>query len=151
MKEEVNVRLMVIEDIDCVLEIEEASFATPWSREAFYNELTNNKFSKYVVIELNHQIIGYCGSWLIVDEAHITNIAVFPELRGKKLGERLLLQVMEFVKALGARSLTLEVRVSNYIAQGLYRKLGFREGGIRKDYYVDNLEDALVMWVNLNE
>ena len=148
--QDISFRLMNEDDIDDVVRVEKASFPTPWSKEAFYNEIKNNHFAHYLLIEVNGQIVGYCGVWIIVDEAHITNIAILPEYRGQKLGEALMNEVMSFSKVLGAKTLTLEVRVSNEVAQGLYRKLGFQNGGIRKNYYVDNYEDALVMWVNLN-
>ncbi|MDR6120603.1 ribosomal protein S18-alanine N-acetyltransferase [Neobacillus drentensis] len=142
-------RYMREEDIDQVLEVEHASFTTPWSREAFYNEIHNNKFAVYIVLEEENQIIGYCGTWVVIDEAHVTNVAIMPGYRGKKLGEALMTKLMSVARELGARSMTLEVRVTNHVAQSLYRKLGFQNGGIRKNYYSDNQEDALVMWVNL--
>lgn len=142
---------MTIEDIEDVLIIEQSSFATPWSREAFYNELINNQFARYTVMVENEKIIGYCGMWIIMDEAHVTNIAVLPEFRGRKLGDALLSRVKHDAKMLGAIKMTLEVRVSNDIAQSLYIKKGFKPGGIRKNYYTDNHEDAIVMWVNLYE
>ncbi|MBA2873193.1 ribosomal-protein-alanine N-acetyltransferase [Anoxybacillus calidus] len=146
---EITFRQMTLDDIDDVLKIEHASFTIPWSRESFYNELVHNNYSNYIVMEWNGQVIGYCGMWLVIDEAHITNVAVLPEFRGKKLGEALMRKAMETAKELGAKTMTLEVRVSNHVAQSLYRKLGFLNGGIRKQYYTDNQEDALVMWVNL--
>ncbi|MEH7252230.1 ribosomal protein S18-alanine N-acetyltransferase [Neobacillus niacini] len=142
-------RYMNEEDIDQILEVEHASFTTPWSREAFYNEIYNNKFAVYIVLEEDHKIIGYCGAWIVIDEAHVTNIAILPSYRGKKLGEALLRKMMFVAKDMGARSMTLEVRVTNQVAQSLYRKFGFQNGGIRKNYYSDNQEDALVMWVNI--
>lgn len=142
-------RYMNEEDIDQILEVEHASFATPWSREAFYNEIYNNKFAVYIVLEEDHKIIGYCGAWIVIDEAHVTNIAILPSYRGQKLGEALLRKMMEVAKDMGARSMTLEVRVTNQVAQSLYRKFGFQNGGIRKNYYSDNQEDALVMWVDI--
>ncbi len=142
-------RYMKEEDIDQILKIEELSFATPWTRQSFENELNLNQFAVYLVLEKEGQIVGYCGMWLIVDEAHITNIAVLPEFRGQKLGEGILRMIMEVAKKRGAKSMTLEVRVSNTVAQSLYRKLGFINGGIRKNYYTDNYEDALVMWVTI--
>lgn len=142
-------RYMKEEDIDQILKIEELSFATPWTRQSFENELKLNQFAVYLVLEKDGQIVGYCGMWLIVDEAHITNIAVLPEFRGQKLGETILRMIMEVAKKRGAKSMTLEVRVSNTVAQSLYRKLGFMNGGIRKNYYTDNYEDALVMWVTI--
>lgn len=142
-------RYMKEEDIDQILEVEHASFTTPWSREAFYNEIYNNKFAVYFVLEEDQKILGYCGAWIVIDEAHVTNVAVLPEYRGRKLGESLLRKMMSEAKDMGARSMTLEVRVTNHVAQSLYRKLGFQNGGIRKNYYSDNQEDALVMWVKL--
>ncbi|WP_375346276.1 ribosomal protein S18-alanine N-acetyltransferase [Priestia megaterium] len=149
MKLTIKFRLMEVKDIDQVVKIEKKSFTTPWSSEAFQNELTNNQFSTYIVMEEGENIIGYCGTWIVIDEAHVTNIALLPDYRGKGLGELLLSNVMDVLRKLGAASMTLEVRVSNHIAQSLYQKLGFKPGGIRKNYYSDNNEDALVMWVNL--
>jgi [ribosomal protein S18]-alanine N-acetyltransferase len=149
MNSSLTFRNMNIEDIDAVLNIEHNSFATPWSRDAFYNELTNNRFAIYIVLEENQNVIGYCGAWVVIDEAHITNIAILPEFRGRKLGKALLTKLMEISKELGAKKMTLEVRKSNHVAQGLYRKLGFIDGAVRKRYYIDNQEDALVMWVNI--
>lgn len=147
--DEYKFRMMTIDDIPDIMEIERASFSLPWTYEAYYNELIMNEFAMYIVLEYHGQIIGFCGSWVIIDEAHITNIAIDPNFRGKKLGEALLRQVMIVVMQKGAKTMTLEVRVSNIVAQNLYRKLGFQNGGIRKRYYTDNYEDALVMWVNL--
>jgi [ribosomal protein S18]-alanine N-acetyltransferase len=144
-----NIRFMTIDDLDAVMEIEHSSFSIPWSREAFYNEIEQNHLSTYLVAEDGERIAGYCGVWLVVDEAHITNVAVLPEYRGQGIGEDLMMRIMEISKEVGARVMTLEVRVSNVSAKGLYRKMGFQDGGIRKRYYSDNQEDALVMWVNL--
>ncbi|MCX8046053.1 ribosomal protein S18-alanine N-acetyltransferase [Anoxybacillus gonensis] len=145
----VSFRFMTLQDLDRIVEIEQLSFTLPWSRSSFYQELTDNRYARYIVMEHDGQIIGYCGMWLVMDEAHITNIAVLPEFRGKKLGEALMKQAMVLAREEGAQTMTLEVRVSNTIAQSLYRKLGFLNGGIRKRYYSDNQEDALVMWVKL--
>ncbi|MFB7305130.1 MULTISPECIES: ribosomal protein S18-alanine N-acetyltransferase [Heyndrickxia] len=144
-----QLREATIADLDGIMNVEIQSFSLPWSREAFYNEFVKNHFARYFVIVDQEKIIGYCGVWLVVDEAHITNIAILPEYRGQKLGELLLSSIMDYSIQQGAKSMTLEVRVSNIIAQSLYKKLGFFEGGIRKNYYTDNQEDALVMWVNL--
>ena len=142
-------RQMTEEDIEQILEIEQASFATPWSREAFYNELYQNQFAVYLVLEEKGRVVGYCGVWIVVDEAHITNVALLPEFRGKGMGEAIMRQLMLVAKGKGAQTMTLEVRVSNDVARSLYRKLGFQEGGLRKNYYTDNQEDGLVMWVNI--
>jgi ribosomal-protein-alanine N-acetyltransferase len=142
-------RNMRDEDIEQILEVEHASFSTPWSREAFYNELHNNRFAVYIVLEENSKILGYCGAWIVIDEAHVTNVAILPEYRGRKLGEAIMRKMMSVAREMGGKSMTLEVRVTNHVAQSLYRKLGFQNGGIRKNYYSDNQEDGLVMWTNL--
>ncbi|SFG99523.1 ribosomal protein S18-alanine N-acetyltransferase [Sporolactobacillus nakayamae] len=145
----VIIRAMTAEDIDQVMVVECSAFDVPWSRQAFENEINTNQFATYFVAELAEKIIGYCGVWVIVDEAHITNLAVLDGYRGLKVGESLLRQVMLYAISRHAHSMSLEVRVSNAIAQNLYRKVGFRNGGIRKNYYSNNGEDALVMWVRL--
>lgn len=151
MKEdyEIRFRYMAIEDIDAILEVEVATFTMPWSKSAFYNELISNRFATYVVVEVDHKVVGYCGVWVIIDEAQITNIALLPQYRGQKIGEALMRTGMQFARMRGARKMSLEVRVSNEPAQGMYRKLGFQPGGLRKNYYTDDHEDALVMWVRL--
>lgn len=91
-------------------------------------------------------IVGYAGLWLMLDEAHVTTIAVRPAVRGQGIGELLFVGLIDLACALGAKYVTLEVRMSNTIAQNLYRKYGFRDEGVRKRYYSDNGEDALIMW-----
>ncbi|MCM3550224.1 ribosomal protein S18-alanine N-acetyltransferase [Alkalihalobacillus clausii] len=142
---------MVLDDIDEVLLIERDAFTTPWEREAFETELTKNQFACYYVVVVEGKVVGYCGLWKVMDEAQITNVAVASDYRGHSYGESLMRYVMEWLKALGVVSLSLEVRVSNTPAQSLYQKLGFRKAGIRKNYYADNQEDAWVMWVKLND
>lgn len=136
-------------DIDEVLKVEALSFAEPWPKEIFYQEIKNNDFAYYFVAQLDNQIIGYSGLWSVIDDAQITNIAILPEYRGKKLGEKLFEYTCQQAMRIGVKRLSLEVRVSNVKAQKLYRKFGFVPGGIRKKYYTDNQEDAIVMWVNL--
>ncbi|BBI31830.1 ribosomal protein S18-alanine N-acetyltransferase [Cohnella abietis] len=142
-------RLMNLNDISTIVEIEQESFTAPWSEEAFHNELTNNLFAKYMIMELEGTILGYGGMWLIIDEAHITNIALREQYRGVGNGKKLLQEMMKTAYFLGARRMTLEVRVTNERAQALYRKLGFYPSGVRPAYYSDNLEDALIMWADL--
>jgi [ribosomal protein S18]-alanine N-acetyltransferase len=142
-------RTMRLEDIPFICEIELEAFATPWTAEAFYNELTNNHFAKYMVMELTGEVVGYGGMWLIVDEAHVTNIAVSAPYRGRKWGERLLIEMQKTASFMGAVRMTLEVRVSNLIAQRMYGKLGFYPVGTRRGYYSDNNEDAIIMWADL--
>ena len=145
----VAIRLMEERDLDAIMEVEKQCFTLPWSREAFYNELHQNRFAHYLILEEEGNVIGYCGAWLVVDEAHITNIAVLPAYQGRGLGKVLLTSMMEECKLRAIERMTLEVRESNLVAQSLYRKLGFVEGAIRKNYYSDNQEDAIVMWVNI--
>ncbi|MDG5785864.1 ribosomal protein S18-alanine N-acetyltransferase [Evansella sp. AB-P1] len=149
MGTEVQIRLMEIDDLDQVMEVEHDSFTSPWSRAAFVNELTTNQFAYYLVAEIDKRIVGYIGVWIIVDEGHITNIAVHSNYRRKGIGDLLLKGAIELGKTLGATKLTLEVRVSNIRAQNMYKKNGFQYGGIRKRYYTDNQEDARIMWVGL--
>ncbi|ANE47025.1 alanine acetyltransferase [Paenibacillus swuensis] len=142
-------RPMRVEDIPSICVIEEESFSTPWTSGAFYNELTNNHFAKYIVMEIQGEIAGYGGMWLIMDEAHVTNVAVREPFRGRKLGERMMREMQATAVSSGAVKMTLEVRVSNRVAQNLYEKLGFTQAGVRKGYYSDNQEDALIMWADL--
>ncbi|MCM3359049.1 MULTISPECIES: ribosomal protein S18-alanine N-acetyltransferase [unclassified Psychrobacillus] len=144
----ITYRKMTIEDIDQVLLIEEEAFAHPWTREAFEHEMTTNLYSYYLVAEIEEKdIVGYCGMWIVMDESHITNVAVAERMRGHRIGEGLMREAIRIVKEQQGVLMTLEVRVSNTVAKNLYYKLGFQDGGIRKNYYTDTQEDALVMWV----
>lgn len=108
-------------------------------------ELLNN-FARYLVIKQEDKVIGYGGMWIILDEGHITNIAIHPDFRGIGAGNLILTALIDLCKAEGITALTLEVRASNTIAQNLYYKFGFELEGIRKGYYADNHEDALILW-----
>lgn len=143
------VRPVCLEDIEAIWDIEVASFSMPWSRKAFIGELRDNEYARYFCLELNGTIIGYMGLWLILDEGHITNVAIAPDYRGQGWGEYLMRYVMSAMKKEGMVRMTLEVRVTNNIAQALYRRLGFVTAGIRKGYYADNGDDALIMWAEL--
>lgn len=145
---DVVIRKMEITDVDDVITVEKASFATSWTADIFYQEITENKYAHYYVLELDGDIIGYAGAWIVFEDAQITNIAIKPEYRGRKLGEKLFQFMLQLAIKEGAARLSLEVRLSNIIAQRLYRKFGLVPGGIRKNYYTDNNEDAIVMWVN---
>ena len=135
--------------IDEVMEVEKKSFSTPWSREAFEKEVRENQLALYFVAELEGSVVGYCGLWLIMDEAHITNIAVDPDYRGLKIGDALVKKILEKSREKGLKKVTLEVRESNEVAQGLYEKHGFESCGIRARYYHDNNENAVIMWKEL--
>lgn len=144
-----HIRQMTIEDIDEVVEVENAVFSSPWTKQAFYHELLHNRFAVYFVAESARRVVGYVGLWVVYEDANITNIALLPDYRGFGYGEQLMKTAMQYAKGNGAKKMSLEVRVSNERAKRLYQKLGFRHGGIRKNYYTDNLEDASVMWVML--
>lgn len=134
-------------DIDSVIAIEAASYGEHhWSRESFFNELSNELAMYYSAFDENGTLVGYAGSWHILEEAHLTNIAVSPDCRRKKVGEALLARVIKDCIAEGVKYLTLEVRVSNSPAINLYEKYGFKSLGTRKGYYQNNNEDALIMW-----
>jgi ribosomal-protein-alanine N-acetyltransferase len=139
----VTIRTMVRSDIPDVAAIEQAVYSTPWSPRVFFDELAMEN-RRYVVAENGTGIAGYGGLLVVDDDAHITTIAVAPDMRGQRLGVRLMLALVGAALDHGARHLTLEVRVSNTSAQGLYERFGFRPVGRRKNYYQD--EDALVMW-----
>lgn len=142
----VKTRKMTVEDIDRVFEIESQSFKTPWSKESFYTEVKENTLATYLVLTLDETVIGFGGMWLIMDEIHITNVAVAPEHRGQGYSKTLITDMIRYAKEKGFQHMTLEVRVSNAVAIALYEKFGFEGAGIRPKYYVDTGEDALVMW-----
>ncbi|MGE5554030.1 MAG: ribosomal protein S18-alanine N-acetyltransferase [Betaproteobacteria bacterium] len=140
---------MEVGDVEEVLAIEQASFPTPWSRLAFLSELLENERAVYLVAREEGKVIGYAGMWRILDEGHITNLAVHPDARRRGVGRRLLDALCNLAVARGLRRLTLEVRVSNVAAQHLYESFGFLPAGVRPGYYQDNNEDALIMWRDL--
>jgi len=142
-------RKMTIDDVDRVFEIEGQSFKTPWSKAAFHNEMMENTLAEYIVLLDDDFIIGYGGMWLIVDEIHITNIAIAIEYRGKGYSKVLIRALIEFGLERPFNHMTLEVRESNYIAIALYEQFGFVSVGKRPKYYTDTNEDALVMWKEL--
>lgn len=137
---------MNMSHIDDVVVIENLSFKTPWTRNAFAAELTRNKCAKYKVLMIDKRVVAYGGMWILLDEAHITNIAVHPEYRGMGLGNAIVEQLLIEAKKNGISSMTLEVRISNISAINLYKKYGFIEEAIRKNYYQDTGEDAIIMW-----
>jgi len=180
-----------LDDIPEVQVIERASFSSPWSAQAYEQDLSTNKLAHYIVLrqtnlapaesrramspppatetpssfmtrgvqrllrglrtpaqaprEPRPPIVGFAGTWMMVDEAHLVTIAVAPEHRGKGLGELLLIAMIDLACILGAGRMTLEVRVSNHVAQSLYLKYGFKNEGVRRRYYSDNGEDAMIM------
>jgi len=160
-----RVDLMQVIDLDQVIDIEREAFPTPWPASAYRYELTENALSTHLVLRRREakgkqgaltrwfgrtmiEIVAYGGFWDIVGEAHISTIAVHPAWRGRGLGEMMLCALIDAAFLRHARELTLEVRVSNHVAQNLYKKYGFCQVGIRKGYYHDNNEDAFIMTVS---
>lgn len=138
---------MTEQDIPSVVGIEEEAFPIPWTQEIFEHEMNGNNYAHYIVAVEDDIVIGHCGMWIVLDECHITNVAVRKSLRGQGIGEGLMKEAIRLCKEMNVKLMTLEVRVSNLVAQNLYRKMEFQDGGIRKNYYSDDREDALVMWV----
>lgn len=147
----ISVREIREEDIDRILEIETDAFATPWSRESLLFEIRENILAKYIVGEIDGYLVGYGGLWTVVDEGHITNIAVESKFRKNGVGEMILRELIKESLELGLAAMTLEVRVSNEAAIKLYEKMGFKSVGIRPKYYSDNNEDAIIMWKRFEE
>lgn len=137
---------MGLEHVDEVLAIEQLSFRTPWNRDAFVAEMTRNTCACYKVIMLGDRVISYGGMWVLLDEAHITNVAVHPEFRGMGIGNTIVEELIKEAKLKNIVAMTLEVRINNISAINLYKKYGFVEVAIRKNYYVDTGEDAIIMW-----
>ncbi|HBN85319.1 MAG TPA: ribosomal-protein-alanine N-acetyltransferase [Clostridiales bacterium] len=134
--------------IDGIYEIEKTVFTVPWSKHSLYQDIVENMLAFYVTALSGKQerVAGYGGMWMVEDEAHITNIAVHKDYRRCGVGSAVLNTLIEKCKNNGIRYMSLEVRVSNIIAQQLYQKFGFQAEGIRKRYYSDNHEDAYIMW-----
>lgn len=131
--------------INDILKIEQESFAMPWSRNSMEKEL-KNKFAVYVVALDGKKTVGYGGMWHIINEGHITNIAVDRQYRNIGIATKIIQRLIEIAEEREMIGLTLEVRMSNIAAKNLYIKLGFKLEGIRPEYYEDNGEDALIMW-----
>jgi len=143
---EINIVKTEICHINDIITIEKLSFTIPWTKNAFIQELKNNKFAVYLSAEVGNKVVGYAGMWKVFDEGHITNIAVHPEFRQIGIGSMLLEGLISISKREDIAKMTLEVRKSNTAAQSLYMKYGFKAAGTRKGYYADNGEDAVIMW-----
>ena len=134
------------EDIEGIFEVSNLSFKLPWSMESIKSEL-NNPLAKYIVAKdmRSNRVLGFIGIWIILGEGDITNIAVHPEFRKLGIGEKLLSSMLDLCDSLDCNTINLEVRSSNLPAISLYKKLNFLEVGLRKGYYEDNKEDAILM------
>ena len=143
----VELRRMTKEDVPDVMVIERECFAVPWKESAYLTELSNRS-AYYLAACIDGRIVGYGGIWVIMDEVHMTTLGVAKPHRGHKIGEQVLVALLEEAIRRNARRATLEVRESNRIAQNLYRKYGFQPVAIRRGYYTDNHENAVVMWVD---
>jgi ribosomal-protein-alanine N-acetyltransferase len=149
MDEPLRMAPMTVEDLDVVLDIERASFKTPWSRSAFRYEVTQNRVARSTVMRAGPRVVGYLCLWEVGHEIHVTNIAVHPDWRRRGIGRTLIGAMLDDARRRGVAQVFLEVRPSNAEARGLYEQLGFRVIGRRRGYYVDSGEDALVMEATL--
>lgn len=142
----ITYNLMIPSDIDDVYKISKSSFSIPWSIESISSELSN-PIAKYIIAKDldSNLVVGFVGVWIVVGEASITNIAVHPAYRGNGIGSKLLSSLINLCSDLNCTLINLEVRESNYSAQNLYKKYGFTIDGIRKGYYEDNKENAILM------
>ena len=146
--ENFRIRRMRESDVPGIMAIESVSFGKHhWSADSFKNEMNNNYGRYFVLVDAEDEsrLYGYCGYWAILDEVHITTVAVSPELRGRSLGEVLVIHMLERCLGSTVHWVTLEVRRSNYSAQNLYYKYGFKSEGVRPKYYQDNREDGIIM------
>ena len=141
---QIETGFMLPSDAEDVHAIECACFKTPWSRESILHDITENSCARYVVVREDGRVIAYAGVWFILDEGHITNIAVRPDRQGQGYGEMVARNLIQLAADSGMSWMTLEVRRSNLAAQSLYHKLGFIDVGYRKRYY-EHTEDALIM------
>ena len=133
------------EDADEIAAIEEMTFAMPWSRKDFWAEAVNEN-AIYIVGLIENKVVAYAGAWISFEEAQVTNVAVHPDYRGQGIGAELFAKLIDEVKKINVTAITLEVRPSNESAIKLYEKFGLKSVGRRKGYYIDNNEEALIMW-----
>src|SRR6266496_1202435 len=131
-----------------IMAIERQVYPRPWSPNLFLSEMSELRNRSYLVAKMGRETVGYGGIMCYGEEAHVTTIAVDPEYHRRKIGTRILYELIEEAIKMGARAVSLEVRVSNWGAQRLYGRFGFRPVGVRKNYYQETGEDALVMWAD---
>ena len=145
-----TIRRMVESDLNQVAELELRCFSIPWTRGMLEEELAN-AYALYLVVATGDRVVGYAGAWIVFDEGHITNIAVDPAARRRGTGRILLAALIEGMQGRGVLAATLEVRRGNAPAIAMYQSFGFTTKGVRRGYYADNNEDALIMWVRLRD
>lgn len=145
---DVKVRNLLKSDAEQIAEINKKCFTRPWSLEAMKKESKNN-LASYKVLEIGEDVIGYGGFWLVMDEAEITNVAVLEEYRGQHFSKLIMVELMKTAKERGANYMTLEVRSKNQVAKNLYKDLGFKMDGMRKNYYNNPKDDCFLMSLNL--
>jgi ribosomal-protein-alanine N-acetyltransferase len=141
----VRIRGAGSDDIDAIMEVERASFTLQWARDDLERDIGRNVLSAYFVAETSGAVRGYAGMWVVWEECHIMTIAVVPEYRRAGIGAMLLMKLIDEARLRGAYKFFLEVRASNAPAISMYEKFGFRSVDVRKAYYEDNKEDAVVM------
>ncbi len=141
----ITYRRMREDDIERVAELEKICFTSPWSYNSLLGELSN-QVAHYVVALDGDEVVGYAGSWIMLDEVHMTNIAVEPWHRNRGIAKNMIIRLMQIALKLGAERMTLEVRENNHTAQRLYASLDFAYAGTRKRYYTDTGENALILW-----
>ena len=152
---ELVIRKATGDDVSQIENLEKLCFAVPWSYESLKHDINENKLSMYIVAELvmsdidqvpNNIIVGYIGIWNIVDEGHITNVAVSPKYRRQHIATIMIDTLIKSTEEAGIKRHSLEVRAGNTAAKNLYEGFGFVQAGLRKGYYEDNKEDAIIMW-----
>jgi ribosomal-protein-alanine N-acetyltransferase len=151
IKNWIRIRRGTADDIDALWVLDQASFSLPWARADFERDLTDNILATYLIAETRGEIIGNAGIWVVQNECHIMTFAVAPEWRRQGIASMLMLEMLKAARLAGATCYTLEVRRSNAAALALYEKFGFESVAIRKAYYEDNKEDAIIMWKYDNE
>ena len=146
--EPVTLARMRVEDIEHISRLERRCYTLPWSSSAYVTEIGNPSAYYIVAKTPDGALVGYAGMWIIMDEAHITTVAVDPDLRGRRIGERLMVDMLDYAIRHGAKRSTLEVREHNIAAHRLYLKYGYKDVAIRRNYYSDNGENAVIMWAD---
>lgn len=143
-------RMDLTRDLDGILAVDAASFTNPWTRDMFTWEARNSDVARlYVYRSGDGEVLGYCAVWLVFEELHINNLAVLPDWRRKGVARELLQHTVGQAVGEGARRATLEVRASNLPARQLYERFGFRPAGLRRSYYTNPSEDAVILWCDL--